>query len=125
MPADSLWSGPLVRRALSRLTFTQTSCGAKDGSLASWRTHAAGQLLPLAVVGWRKARRLAEDSGHARVQTTPHMLSWLIFKGRLGDSDKGTLIDQHRAMDRPLAPHFEAAYEMALQCRLNARQSAQ
>lgn len=68
----------------------------------------------------RKARKLAEDSGHAHIQTTPHLFSWLIFKGRLGDSDKGTVIAQHKAMDRPLAPHFETAYEMALQCRLNA-----
>jgi hypothetical protein len=68
----------------------------------------------------RKARKLAEVSGHTHIQTTPHLFSWLIFKGRLGDSDKGTVIAQHRAMDRPLAPHFEAAYEMALQCRLNA-----
>ncbi|WP_454669199.1 hypothetical protein [Achromobacter kerstersii] len=67
-----------------------------------------------------KARKLAEDFGHSLVQTTPHLFSWLIFKGRLGDSDKGTVIDQHRAMDRPLSPHFEKAYEMALQCRLNA-----
>lgn len=68
----------------------------------------------------KKARKLAEDSGHALVQTTPHLFSWLIFKGRLGDSDKGTVIEQHAAMERPLAPHFETAYEMALQCRLNA-----
>ncbi|ADX45357.1 hypothetical protein Acav_1435 [Paracidovorax avenae ATCC 19860] len=67
-----------------------------------------------------KARKLAEESGHAHIQTTPHLFSWLIFKGRLGDSDKGTVIAQHQAMDRPLAPHFETAYEMALQCRLNA-----
>jgi len=67
-----------------------------------------------------KARKLAEDSGHAHIQTTPHLFSWLIFKGRLGDSDKGTVIAQHKAMGRPLAPHFETAYEMALQCRLNA-----
>ena len=67
-----------------------------------------------------KARKLAEDSGLAHIQTTPHLFSWLIFKGRLGDSDKGTVIAQHNAMDRPLAPHFENAYEMALQCRLNA-----
>lgn len=67
-----------------------------------------------------KARKLAEDSGHARIQTTAHLFSWLIFKGRLGDSDKGAVIAQHKAMDRPLAPHFETAYEMALQCRLNA-----
>lgn len=67
-----------------------------------------------------KARKLAEESGHAHIQTTPHLFSWLIFKGRLGDSDKGIVIAQHKAMDRPLAPHFETAYEMALQCRLNA-----
>lgn len=67
-----------------------------------------------------KARKLAEDSGHSLTQTTPHLFSWLIFKGRLQDSDKGTVIKQHKEMDRPLAPHFETAYEMALQCRLNA-----
>jgi hypothetical protein len=67
-----------------------------------------------------KARKLAEDSGHAHVQTTPHLFSWLIFKGRLGDSDKATVIAQHKSMDRPLAPHLETAYEMALQYRLNA-----
>ena len=67
----------------------------------------------------KKARKLAEDSGHALTQTTPHLFSWLIFKGRLGDSDKGTVIAQHAAMGKPLAPHFEAAYEMALQCKLN------
>ena len=26
-------------------------------------------------------------------------------------------------MERPLAPHFEKAYEMALQCRLNSMSS--
>lgn len=67
-----------------------------------------------------KARNLAKDSGHALTQTTPHLFSWLIFKGRLGDSDKDTVIAQHEAMERPLAPHFETAYEMALQCRLNS-----
>lgn len=68
----------------------------------------------------QQARRLATDSGHALTQTTPHMFSWLIFNGRLGDSDKGTVIAQHASMGRPLAPHFERAYEMALQCKLNA-----
>ncbi len=68
----------------------------------------------------RKARKLAEDSGHAHIQTTPHLFSWLIFSGRLGDADKETVIAQHKAMDRPLASHLETAYEMALQFRLNA-----
>ncbi|KAB8168482.1 hypothetical protein FKV24_016350 [Lysobacter maris] len=67
-----------------------------------------------------KARKLAEESGHSLTQTTPHLFSWLIFKGRLGDSDKGIVIEQHKEMNRPLAPHFETAYEKALQCRLNA-----
>jgi hypothetical protein len=70
-----------------------------------------------------KARKLADDSGHALTQTTPHLFSWLLFKGRLGDSDKDTVIEQHVAMERPLAPHFQAAYEMALQCKLNMRPS--
>ncbi len=68
-----------------------------------------------------KARKLAEDSGHSMTQTTPHLFAWLVFKGRLGDCDKGTVIEQHKEMDRPLAPHFETAYEIALQCRPNAR----
>lgn len=67
-----------------------------------------------------KARKLAEDSGHALAQTTPHLFSWLIFNGRLCDSDKPTVITQHQSMERPLAPHFEKAYEMALQCKLNS-----
>lgn len=69
----------------------------------------------------KKARKLAENSGHALAQTTPHLFSWLIFKKRLSDSDKDTVISQHKAMERPLAPHFETAYEMALQCLLNAQ----
>ena len=67
-----------------------------------------------------KARKLAEDSGHALTQTTPHLFSWLIFRGRLGDSDKQTVITQHQSMERPLAPHFEDAYVIALQCKLNS-----
>lgn len=71
----------------------------------------------------KKARKLAETSGHALTQTTPHLFAWLIFKGHLGDADRETVIAQHQAMERPLAPHFETAYLMALQCRLNAKQS--
>lgn len=67
------------------------------------------------------ARELATDSGHRLAQTTPHLFSWLIFNGRLGDSDKATVVDEHKAMGRHLAPHLERAYEMALLCRLNAR----
>jgi hypothetical protein len=68
----------------------------------------------------QKARKLAIDSGHKLTQTTPHLLSWLIFTGRLGDGDKDRVIAQQKTMDRPLALHFEEAYRMALSCRLNA-----
>lgn len=67
-----------------------------------------------------KARDLATASGHGLTQTTAHLFAWLIFKGHLGDSDKADVIAQHVAMGRPLKPHFNRAYEMALQCRLNA-----
>ena len=68
----------------------------------------------------KKAKKLAEDSGHALTQTTPHLFAWLIFKGRLSDSDRTTIIDQHKVMGRPLAPLFDTAYSLALQCRLSA-----
>jgi hypothetical protein len=69
----------------------------------------------------KKARKLATDAGHSLAQTTPHLFSWLIFTGRLTDSDKNVVISQHKEMGGPLAPHFDRAYEMALQCKLNTR----
>lgn len=68
----------------------------------------------------QKARKLASDAGHSLVQTTPHLFSWLMFTGRLGDADKSLVIQQHKEMDQDLAPHFERAYVIALECRLNS-----
>lgn len=67
----------------------------------------------------KKARQLAMDSGHQHAQTTPHLFSWLIFTGRLGDSDKDKVIAQHIEAGRHIAQHLETAYHMALQCKLN------
>jgi hypothetical protein len=67
----------------------------------------------------KKARRLSKDSGNRLTQTTPHLLSWLRFTSRLGDSDVTVVIDQHMEMGRPLAPHFETAHRMALECLIN------
>jgi hypothetical protein len=69
----------------------------------------------------QKARRLALDAGHSYVQTTPHLFSWLIFCDRLGDSDTAVVIDQHNALGQDLAPHFQRAYVMALECKLNSQ----
>lgn len=68
----------------------------------------------------RKAWQLAKDSGHPYSQTTPHLFSWLIFTGRLGDGDKDIVIAQHVEAGRHIAQHLQTAYEMALQCRLNS-----
>jgi hypothetical protein len=67
----------------------------------------------------QKARKLASEAGHELVQTTPHLFSWLIFTGRLGDSDKSLVIGQHKKFGQSLTPHFERAYTMALEYRLN------
>ena len=68
-----------------------------------------------------KARRLATEAGHDRTQTTAHLFGWLIFVSRLTDHDKVIVIREHEELGRPLRPHLEKAYEMALQCRLNVR----
>lgn len=72
----------------------------------------------------QKARKLATDAGHLLVQTTPHLFSWLIFTRRLGDTDVPLVVDQHQALGGDLAPHLNRAYDLALQCLLNARPAA-
>jgi len=69
----------------------------------------------------QKARKLAQAAGHSLVQTTPHLLSWLIFTRRLGDSDVKVVVNQHKALEGDLAPYFDKAYGLALQCQFNAR----
>jgi len=126
----------LLAQEQSRGSFAAHSCDIGDLQtikiLESRKSLGKGELSSIAfaikighaiITDDKKARKLAEDSGHALTQTTPHLFSWLIFKGRLGDSDKGTVIAQHQAMGRPLTPHFETAYEMALKCRLNSSPS--
>jgi predicted nucleic acid-binding protein len=65
----------------------------------------------------QKARRLASNAGHDMVQTTPHLFSWLIYNGQLADSEKDTVISQHRELDGILEKHFEDAYLLALRYR--------
>jgi hypothetical protein len=62
----------------------------------------------------QKARKLAQEAGHALVQTTPHLFAWLFFTGKLSEADKGAIIQQHEEMGQILKPHFERAHEMAL-----------
>lgn len=65
------------------------------------------------------ARTLAESSLAAEnVQTTPQLFGWLIYEKYLTDSDKDTVIGQHKAFNRPLSKYFERMYEVALERRL-------
>lgn len=69
----------------------------------------------------KKARSLASKVlGERRVQTTPHLFGWLYFKQILGDSDKESIIKEHKSFDRPLGPYFEEMYARALEYRLRA-----
>jgi hypothetical protein len=54
------------------------------------------------------------------VQTTPQMLGWLVFVGRLGDSDLSGIIEEHEKHRRPLKPYFAAMCEEGLRRRLMA-----
>ncbi|WP_434347658.1 hypothetical protein ACN6A1_06270 [Myxococcus virescens] len=67
----------------------------------------------------QKARQLAATALDAqRIQTTPHLLGWLVFTGRLGDSDISLVVSEHEQLNRPLRPYFMAMYSEALRCRL-------
>lgn len=67
----------------------------------------------------KKARKLSVAVGNTLTQTTPHLHSWLIFKNLLTDSDHSTVTSQHQSMGGTLGPHFNTAYDLALQYRYN------
>jgi hypothetical protein len=65
------------------------------------------------------ARKLAAAAlTDERVQTTPHVLGWLFFEGRLVDADLSGIVNEHESFERPLRPYFEEMYEEAMRCRL-------
>jgi hypothetical protein len=71
----------------------------------------------------QKARGLAaEIIGKDRVQTTPHLFGWMIFTGELGDSDKDTILSEHKKLSRgELVQYFEEMYLEGLRCRLMSK----
>ncbi|MEH2338045.1 hypothetical protein [Nostoc sp.] len=69
----------------------------------------------------RGARIEAAKSMNSKmVQTTPHLLAWLIFINYLSDSDLQPIIDEHKKSDRHLEKHFLDAYKIVLEYRLIA-----
>ncbi|MEH1869449.1 MAG: hypothetical protein V7K69_31240 [Nostoc sp.] len=62
----------------------------------------------------------AKSMDSKMVQTTPHLLAWLIFINYLSDSDLQSIIREHKKSDRPLEKHFLDAYKIVLEYRLIA-----
>lgn len=72
----------------------------------------------------QKARRRANESGCRYVQTTPHLLGWLMFRSRLGDTDLDTIVMQHEEVEGTLKKYFQDAASEARQCQLNLAKNA-
>jgi hypothetical protein len=71
-----------------------------------------------------KAARLARSAiSIEKVQSTPHLLGWLYFTGRLCDADKDAICSQLEELNRNLRDQLESAYFEALRYRLMARGS--
>jgi predicted nucleic acid-binding protein len=69
----------------------------------------------------QKARELAAQFITAKmVQTTPHLLSWLLFISYLSDSDLQPIIKEHKYFYRPLEKYFSKVYRMVLDYKLKA-----
>jgi predicted nucleic acid-binding protein len=58
-----------------------------------------------------------------KVQSTPHLLAWLFYTGRLQDSDKDLIVSELTGLSRNLQPHLDNAYFEALRCRLMTQTS--
>lgn len=70
----------------------------------------------------QKARRLGILMvGNDKVQTTPHLLGWLLFEGRLTDVDKDDIIAEHKRLGGILEQFYEEVYHEAMRCRLMMR----
>jgi hypothetical protein len=68
----------------------------------------------------QNARKLAgSELGHERIQTTPHLLGWLVYRSLVGDSDVDPIISEHELL-RPKAgmrKWYRQAFEMAMSAR--------
>lgn len=70
----------------------------------------------------QQARKLAVEVMDSNcVQTTPHLLGWLIYSRLLGDVDKDKIISEHQSFNRPLSKYFEEVYQEVLHYNLMER----
>ncbi|GAX38635.1 hypothetical protein [Nodularia sp. NIES-3585] len=67
------------------------------------------------------ARKLAAQVMPSNmVQTTPHLLGWLLFISYLNDNDLQKIISEHQKFHRPLKKYFLEVYTMVLEYKLKA-----
>jgi len=70
----------------------------------------------------QKARNLGEAIlSREYVQTTPHLVGWLIFEGHISSASIEEIVLEHEQNGGPLGPFFRKACLMALQWRLQSR----
>jgi hypothetical protein len=67
----------------------------------------------------QKARKMAATvAGDISIQTTPYLLSHLVFCNCLNDFDISDIIKQHNEVNGSIGRYFQAAYEEACRCKL-------
>lgn len=97
-------------------------------ALSSRKKVSSGELSSM-VFAKRTAQALLTDDGKAMklagtimprdyVQSTPHLVGWLYFQGKLQDSDKDRIAADLQQFNRNLQPHLNRAYEEGCRCRL-------
>lgn len=67
----------------------------------------------------QKARKLAKEFlGNSMVQTTPHLLGWLLLNQSLSESELDSIIIEHNNNGRPLEQYFREVHLEYLRIRL-------
>jgi predicted nucleic acid-binding protein len=66
----------------------------------------------------QKARkRIREVMPNHPVQTTPHLLSWLSYLGRITPVEKETILNDHRRNGGQIVYHLERGFEIGVEAR--------
>jgi hypothetical protein len=101
----------------------------QDIQVLSARKKVSSGELSSMVFAKRTAQALMTDDGKAMklastimtndfIQSTPHLVGWLYFQGKLQDSDKDKIVSELQQFNRNLQPHLDRAYEEGCRCRL-------
>jgi len=104
----------------------------QDIQILSTRKKVSTGELSSMVFAKRTSQAFLSDDGKARklaitimekdfIQSTPHLIGWLYFQGKLQDSDKNQIETDLRQLNRNLQPHLDSAYKEGCRCRLMNR----